>query len=149
MIEDRLYTLKELAQLTKLTDRTLRNYLANNILKGTKVGGQWRFNKEQVRSLFSNEDFYYERNRIANSAINAYIENSYSFNDKFTGCIVVDFIMEDKEKKKDFFNKLEQIEKNEDVKEKVSFLEKNGHIRMNIVGPLSYIKKVLNLIEEG
>ena len=45
--------------------------------------------------------------------------------------------------------KLEQIEKNEDVKEKVSFLEKNGHIRMNIVGPLSYIKKVLNLIEEG
>ena len=149
MIEDKLYTLKELAELTKLTDRTLRNYLANNILKGHKVGGQWRFNKEEVSALFKNYDLYNERNKVANSAINHYIENKYTFNSEFTGCIVIDFKIDDKNKKMEFYQKLEKIEKNEDVKEKVSFLEKNGHIRMNIVGPLSYIKQVLALVEEG
>lgn len=149
MIEDRLYTLKELAELTKLTDRTLRNYLASNILKGHKIGGQWRFNKEEVFALFKNSDFYIERNKIANSAINHYIENKYTFNSDFTGCVVIDFKIEDKEKKKEFFDKVELIERNDDVKEKVSFLEKNGHIRMNIVGPISYIKKIINLVEEG
>ena len=149
MIEDKLYTLKELAELTKLTDRTLRNYLANNILKGHKVGGQWRFNKEEVSALFKNCDFYHERNKVANSAINHYIENKYTFNSEFTGCLVIDFKIEDKNKKIEFYQKLEKIEKNEDVKEKVSFLEKNGHIRMNIVGPISYIKQVLALVEEG
>ena len=149
MIEDRLYTLKELAELTKLTDRTLRNYLSNNILKGHKVGGQWRFNKEEVSALFRNNDFYEDRNRVANSAMNHYIENKYTFNSEFTGCIVIDFKIGEKEKRKEFYQKLELIQKDEDVKEKVSFIEKNGHIRMNIVGPLSYIKEVLALVEEG
>lgn len=149
MIEDKLYTLKELAELTKLTDRTLRNYLANNILKGHKVGGQWRFNKEEVSALFRNCEFYHERNKVANSAINDYIDNKYTFNCDFTGCVVIDFKIEDKNKRKEFYEKIELIEKTDDVKEKVSFIEKNGHIRMNIVGPLTYIKQILALVEEG
>ncbi len=148
MIEDKLYTLKELAELTKLTDRTLRNYLSSNILKGHKIGGQWRFNKEEVSALFKNDDFYVERNKIANSAINHYIENKYTFISDFTGCVVMDFKICDKDKKKAFFDKIELIGKNDDIKEKVSFLEKNGHIRMNIVGPIAYIKRVIDLVEQ-
>ena len=48
MLEDKLYTINELAKITNLTDRTIRNYLAKGNLTGIKVGGQWRFSKDDI-----------------------------------------------------------------------------------------------------
>ena len=42
MFEEKYYTISDIAKLTRLTDRTIRNYLANGSLNGKKVGGQWR-----------------------------------------------------------------------------------------------------------
>ena len=39
----KLYSVEEIAQMTSVTTRTIRNYLRNGILKGRKIGGQWRF----------------------------------------------------------------------------------------------------------
>ena len=57
MVEEKFYSISDIAKLTKLTDRTIRNYLANGTLKGTKIGGQWRFTQNDVKALFNNEDF--------------------------------------------------------------------------------------------
>lgn len=43
-----LYSVDELAEMTALTSRTIRNYLRNGTLKGRKIGGQWRFNQTEV-----------------------------------------------------------------------------------------------------
>ena len=42
------YTLGYLSQITGLTDRTLRNYLKNNILEGEKINGVWHFTASQL-----------------------------------------------------------------------------------------------------
>ena len=50
---DKLYTVDEVAQMTRLTSRTIRNYIKSGLLRGKKVGGQWRFSQSDVENLMS------------------------------------------------------------------------------------------------
>lgn len=47
------YTINELAMMTGLTTRTLRNYIKLDILKGEKVDGVWRFTPEDISAFVS------------------------------------------------------------------------------------------------
>ena len=49
---DKTYSIEDLAGFTGLTDRTLRSYLQEGRLAGTKVDGAWRFSPEDVAQLF-------------------------------------------------------------------------------------------------
>ena len=49
------FTINELAMITSLTTRTLRNYLTAGVLEGSKVGGVWQFTAEQVQSFMENK----------------------------------------------------------------------------------------------
>ncbi len=56
-MEDKLYyTVEDVAELTGLTTRTIRNYLKSGALHGRKVGAQWRFTREEIEALFRRED---------------------------------------------------------------------------------------------
>ncbi len=50
---DKLYTVDEVAQMTRLTSRTIRNYIKSGLLRGKKVGGQWRFSQSDIENLMS------------------------------------------------------------------------------------------------
>ena len=45
------YNLNEIAMITGLTTRTLRNYLKADLLKGAKISGSWSFTEEELDSL--------------------------------------------------------------------------------------------------
>lgn len=49
---DKTYQISQLALMTGLTDRTLRNYLASGILQGEKIDGVWQFTEEQIEQFF-------------------------------------------------------------------------------------------------
>ncbi|MBO5167408.1 MAG: helix-turn-helix domain-containing protein [Lachnospiraceae bacterium] len=51
-----LYTINELANMTMLSTRTLRNYLKAGILSGEKIDGVWQFNEEDI-NVFLQRDF--------------------------------------------------------------------------------------------
>jgi excisionase family DNA binding protein len=53
----KLYTVEDIAKMTSLTSRTIRNYLKDGSLKGQKIGGQWRFTMENIKRLFDNSSF--------------------------------------------------------------------------------------------
>ena len=46
------YTLGHLTQFTGFTDRTLRSYLAKDILQGEKINGVWHFTEIQLDAFF-------------------------------------------------------------------------------------------------
>src|SRR4030042_6338700 len=54
---ERLYTVEDIAKMTSLTSRTIRNYLKDGSLQGRKIGGQWRFTMENIKRLFNNSNF--------------------------------------------------------------------------------------------
>lgn len=45
------YSIRQLAECTGLSDRTIRNYLASGILEGEKGDGVWRFTPEQMEQF--------------------------------------------------------------------------------------------------
>ncbi len=51
----RLYTVEDVAKITGLTTRTIRNYLKDGRLKGLKVGAQWRFTEQNIKDLFEEQ----------------------------------------------------------------------------------------------
>ncbi len=65
---DKTYNLNELALMTGFTTRTLRNYLSQGILKGSKADGTWRFTLEEIDRFFS-EPFVKEGLRIKRNSI--------------------------------------------------------------------------------
>lgn len=46
------YTIGQVAMMSGLTDRTLRNYISLGFLEGEKIDGQWRFSPEQLEAFF-------------------------------------------------------------------------------------------------
>lgn len=48
---EKLYTIEDLAVFTGLSDRTLRSYLKEGRLTGTKEEGAWRFSPEDLGRL--------------------------------------------------------------------------------------------------
>ena len=48
------YNIKELAMMTGLTTRTLRNYLRSGLLNGDKIDGMWQFTAENISDFISN-----------------------------------------------------------------------------------------------
>ncbi|MDF2905456.1 MAG: transcriptional regulator, MerR family [Herbinix sp.] len=49
------YSIDDLATMTMLTTRTLRNYISQGLLKGEKVDGAWKFSNENIDSFFREE----------------------------------------------------------------------------------------------
>ncbi len=55
MLEEKFYTVADVASVTGMTSRTIRNYLKDGTLTGTKIGVQWRFTEEDIKKLFHRE----------------------------------------------------------------------------------------------
>lgn len=148
MFEDKLYSISDIAKITKLTDRTIRNYLANQTLKGRKVGGQWRFTKEDIKSLFSQNEFADDMLAKSEKNISKYVKQELTFESLNNGCFIINFVVKEKEKRIALFKKINELPEDNDKKEKVSFIETDGKIKMVLIASLDYLIKVTDLIKD-
>lgn len=53
-----MYTIQQLAMMTGLTSRTLRNYLKSGLLQGSKETGVWQFTEQQVSDFLKDPAVY-------------------------------------------------------------------------------------------
>ena len=54
-MEKETYTIQDVAAMTGLNERTIRNYLAQGILQGEKTDGAWRFTAEQFGAFLAQD----------------------------------------------------------------------------------------------
>lgn len=146
--EEKLYSISDIAKKTKLTDRTIRNYLANGTLKGRKIGGQWRFTQSDINALFNNEDFADDMLSKSEKNINKYLKNELSFKSENNMCSIINIVVKNKEDRISMWKKLKEIQPNEDKKEQISFIEENGHIKMIIIASCDYVFKVIEVLKD-
>lgn len=52
---EKFYTVDDVAAMTGLTSRTIRTYIKDGLLKGKKVGVQWRFTEKDIEELFKDK----------------------------------------------------------------------------------------------
>ena len=53
-IGDRLLTLREAADVLRLSTRTVREYLQRGKIEGRIIGGRWRFRRADLDAFFAN-----------------------------------------------------------------------------------------------
>ena len=146
--EEKLYSISDIAKKTKLTDRTIRNYLANGTLKGRKIGGQWRFTQSDINALFNNEEFADDMLSKSAKNVEKYLKNEFSFENENNICSVINVVVNNIEDRKAMWKKIISIQKNEDVKERISFFEQDGHIKIIIIGPFDIVYETIKIIKD-
>jgi excisionase family DNA binding protein len=67
LIGDRLLTLREAAEVLRLSMRTVREYVQRGEIEGRIIGGRWRFRRADLDAFFANAprewDFAGKNNR--------------------------------------------------------------------------------------
>ena len=53
-IGDRLLTLREAAEVLRLSTRTVRKYVSRGEIEGRILGGRWRFRRADLDAFFAN-----------------------------------------------------------------------------------------------
>jgi excisionase family DNA binding protein len=53
-IGDRLITLREAAEVLRLSPRTVREYVQRGEIEGRIIGGRWRFRRADLDAFFAN-----------------------------------------------------------------------------------------------
>jgi excisionase family DNA binding protein len=55
MTDIKLYSLKALAEILNVTERTLHNYIKSGKLKGQKIGGKWQISESNLQKFLNGE----------------------------------------------------------------------------------------------
>lgn len=98
-----MYTIEQLAMITGLTTRTLRNYLKSGILQGSKETGIWQFSEQQVSDFVSHPAVHPSIRTKQNAAVYDFLSGQDQAENEM--CILLNRTVSQEEGKKaaDFF----------------------------------------------
>ena len=95
---EQLFTVEDIANMTSTSDRTIRNYLRNGLLKGRKIGGQWRFTMQDIKTFLDGGEVKKEMKKKQKQEIFDFVDG---VNSKLTGerqtCVIVDLYISQKD----------------------------------------------------
>ena len=98
------YTIHDLCLITGLTDRTLRNHIADGYLKGQKTNGAWQFTKQQVDDFFNAPQGWPGIHAKKNAIVYDFLRNKSKKARKM--CVILDLPGEDGAETGAFFCRL-------------------------------------------
>lgn len=152
---EKLYTIEDLAEMTRLTSRTIRNYLKDGILEGKKIGGQWRFTMKDIEKFFGNSKTNQDISTNYNNEVIDFLEGKNTDSQKEVQiCTIIDFhcknILEGKELSKKLItiiNEDEEAVKN-GAKFSYEYIKNSSKARFTLFGDSEFIIKTLKTLEK-
>lgn len=150
---EKLYTVDDIAQMTMLTSRTIRNYLRDGLLVGRKIGGQWRFTEKDVVNLFHNstvnEDIKSNRRQEIMDFINGVDTDTEG---ELQICTIADYYCPDINITKELSLKLCEVISTQSVSVKLRFhydyIEKEQKARYTFFGTPGFIKDAVTILDD-
>jgi len=148
---EKLYTVEDIAKMTSLTSRTIRNYLKDGSLQGRKIGGQWRFTMENIKQLFNNSIFLTDISRKSRQRVLNFISGTNAdIHGEIQVCTIVDRYCENQKAGHKIYEKLVTVINNKDdgipAKFDYEFIKKQKKARFTLFGNPDYIIKTLQLL---
>lgn len=70
-----MFRLSDVMQMLDIPERTIRRHIKDGILKGTKVGGTWRFSEEDIANYLENSHIKKNQRKSAFSKIMEYMSD--------------------------------------------------------------------------
>lgn len=151
---EKLYTVDDIAKMTGLTSRTIRNYLKNGSLEGKKIGGQWRFTKKNIEKLFESSNTVKDIQSSNRREVVDFVEGKNNvIKGEIQVCTVIDYYGS-KDKAKEISDKMIVIIDNytdnqqTDLKFNYTFDGKESKVRFTLLGNPTFIIDCLKLFNE-
>lgn len=130
------YSVNDIAEMTRLSTRTIRRFIKDGNLKGRKIGGQWRFTDEDYIKFLDTSDVSNQINLMNKEIIQKYINNDISNMDlKNSKSLVINFCSFNDQSELDVF-------KNKMIKIFNVEYEKKGN-SLNLTQLENYILKIV------
>lgn len=135
------YTLNNIATMTGLTTRTLRNYLQMGLLTGEKVDGVWRFSEEQLHAFMDNPTVRQGMHAKQNAIVSDFLLMGGRKENRT--CVILDFCMDREEAKRvaDFF--CERIKEQEDEELQFGMEWNKKNMRVILSGSENAVKEIM------
>ncbi|MDZ4993187.1 helix-turn-helix domain-containing protein [Clostridium perfringens] len=152
---EKLYTIEDIAEMTRLTSRTIRNYLKDGILEGKKIGGQWRFTMKDIEKFLDNSKTNQDISTTYNNEVIDFLEGKNTDSQKEVQiCTIIDLncknILEGKELSKKLMtiiNEDEEAVKN-GAKFSYEYIKDSSKARFTLFGDSEFIIKTLKTLEK-
>jgi excisionase family DNA binding protein len=152
---EKLYTVEDIANMTDLTTRTIRNYLKDGSLEGKKIGGQWRFTMKDIEKLFNKGSVSKDIQDNKKQQVLDFIDGvNTDMNGSIQICTIVDYYCDKMEAAKQMSDKLITVINNNNeaikngAKYSYEYVEKEGKARFTLFGSPSFIIDTLKLLEQ-
>lgn len=84
---EKYYTVDDVAEMTGLTSRTIRTYIADGRLTGLRLGKQWRFSEADIAKLYRTPGDEEQQNDEVAAAATAFNTEPHN---TLSACIIVD-----------------------------------------------------------
>ena len=87
------YSINDVAMMTGLSTRTIRNYIKMNLLDGEKVDGVWQFTEENFQSFVENPNVKPSIHAKSNAIVYDFMLDNHKKENEI--CMIVDFTEEE------------------------------------------------------
>lgn len=150
---EKLYTVEDIAQMTLLTSRTIRNYLKDGTLTGRKVGGQWRFTAKDIEGLFLDTRVDEEIQKNRRQDIMDFLDGTNTDMDgEIQLCTIADYYCPDKSITKELSLQFSNIISSQPMSAKLKFhyeyINKEEKARYTFFGTPAYIKEAVTILNK-
>lgn len=140
---ENFYTINEVATMTGLTTRTIRNYLKSGLINGEKINGIWMFSSEDFEAMLNNPAIKPSIQAKNNSVVYDFIADNRKKVNKI--CTILDLFVEDNEAEEisQFF--CNTINSYADIGDLSFKFEKHGrNVRVILSGADEVVMEIMN-----
>ena len=150
---EKLYTVEDISMMTMLTSRTIRNYLKDGLLTGRKIGGQWRFTRQDIEKLFERNEVEADIKNTRRQDLMDFIDGTYTdMSGDMQVCTIVDYYCEDTGEAKKLSDRLCElingIHERELHRFHYEYMKQEAKARYTLFGPPSFVAEALRQVEE-
>ena len=148
---EKLYTVEDIAQMTALTTRTIRNYLRNGTLKGRKIGGQWRFTQADVQAMLERGEVITQMRAIQRQSVLDFIDGvNTDVQGTMQICTIVDLYVsrEEAARKSDALCALVNASQGESLTYHYDYLDAEKKARYVLFASPDFLMEALTLLQK-
>lgn len=95
ILSDKYYNLEEVAEILKVTPRSVQNYLKEGKLTGKKFGGRWNFTKNDIiqyintqsKGFLDDSSFINNRENYSKITFNYFFENNKKIEERMQSIV--------------------------------------------------------------
>lgn len=138
-----MYNLNDIATMTGLSTRTLRNYLKNGFLEGEKIEGIWQFTEENFYAFLSHEAVKPALQAKKNALVYDFMADRKKTSNEL--CIILDLCADQEEAAEvsnTFCNAVNSCQPSSNIR--FAFESRNGHVRVIVTGSEDTVLDVLH-----